>query len=189
MEHADSLCLNPHKWLLTNFDCDLFWTADRDAITAALSLTPEYLRNEATDAGAVIDYRDWQIPLGRSFRALKLWFVLRHYGLEGLRGFIREHVALAASLEKRLSDDPRFYLVGTRRTALVCFRMETDGQTEALVRAINARGRVFLSHTRFDVDGESRYVARVAVGSARTEARHVDEAFDEIDRCATRVLG
>jgi len=188
MDRADSLCLNPHKWLLTNFDCDLFWTADRDAITAALSLTPEYLRNEATDAGAVIDYRDWQIPLGRSFRALKLWFVLRHYGLEGLRSYIRNHVALAESLEQRLDADPRFHLVGTRRTALVCFRMDSDGHTEALVRALNARGRIFLSHTRFVVNGESRYVARVAVGAPRTEAAHVDECFQEIDRAATALL-
>ncbi|MFG0307362.1 MAG: pyridoxal-dependent decarboxylase [Phycisphaerales bacterium JB040] len=191
LERADSLCLNPHKWLLTNFDCDLFWTADRAGVTAALSLTPEYLRNEATDAGSVIDYRDWQIPLGRSFRALKLWFVLRHYGLEGLRAYIRGHVALAESLERRLGGDPRFRLVGTRRTALVCFRMETDALTEGLVRAVNARGRVFLSHTRFADGGhatEPRYVARVAIGGARTEGAHVDEAMEEIDRAATALL-
>src|SRR6185503_6323948 len=99
IELADSLCFNPHKWLLTNFDCDLLWTADRASLVGALSVTPEYLRNRASEAGGVIDYRDWQIPLGRRFRALKLWFVLRHYGAEGLRAHIRHHVRLAGMFE------------------------------------------------------------------------------------------
>jgi hypothetical protein len=83
LEHADSYCFNPHKWLLTNFDCDCFWVADRGALVRSLSVLPEYLRNRATESGAVLDYRDWQVPLGRRFRALKLWFVIRHYGVEG----------------------------------------------------------------------------------------------------------
>ena len=86
--------MNPHKWLFTNFDCDCFYVADRGPLIGALSILPEYLRNTATESGAVIDYRDWQIPLGRRFRALKLWFVLRSYGAEGLRHHIREHVEL-----------------------------------------------------------------------------------------------
>ena len=89
---------NPHKWLLTNFDCDTFWVADRAALLGALSILPEYLRNAATESGAVIDYRDWHVPLGRRFRALKLWAVIRWYGAEGLRAHIREHVALAQEL-------------------------------------------------------------------------------------------
>ena len=84
LELADSYCFNPHKWMFTNFDCDCFFVADRAALINTLSVLPEYLRNEATESGAVIDYRDWQIPLGRRFRALKLWFVIRHYGVEGL---------------------------------------------------------------------------------------------------------
>ena len=95
LELADSYCFNPHKWMFTNFDCDCFYVADRAALIKTLSVLPEYLRNKATESGAVIDYRDWQVPLGRRFRALKLWFVIRHYGVEGLRHHIRRHVALA----------------------------------------------------------------------------------------------
>ncbi|HSL84513.1 MAG TPA: pyridoxal-dependent decarboxylase, partial [Thermoanaerobaculia bacterium] len=92
LEHADSYCFNPHKWMFTAFDCDAFWVRDRAALVRSLSVLPEYLRNEATESGRVIDYRDWQVPLGRRFRALKLWFVLRSYGLEGLRHKVRRHV-------------------------------------------------------------------------------------------------
>ena len=95
LEFADSYCFNPHKWMFTNFDCDCFYVADRKALIQTLSVLPEYLRNQATETGAVIDYRDWQIPLGRRFRALKLWFVIRHYGVEGLQHHIRRHVELA----------------------------------------------------------------------------------------------
>ncbi len=95
LELADSFCFNPHKWMFTNFDCDCFYVADRAALIQTLSVLPEYLRNRATESGAVLDYRDWQIPLGRRFRALKLWFVIRHYGVEGLRHHIRRHLELA----------------------------------------------------------------------------------------------
>ena len=98
LELADSYCFNPHKWLFTNFDCNAFFVADRAALINALTILPEYLRNRATTSGAVIDYRDWQVPLGRRFRALKLWFVIRHYGVEGLRHHIREHVRLTQEL-------------------------------------------------------------------------------------------
>ena len=95
LELADSYCTNPHKWMFTNFDCDCFFVASRADLIRALSILPEYLRNQATESGAVIDYRDWQVPLGRRFRALKLWFVIRYYGVQGLQHHIRQHVALA----------------------------------------------------------------------------------------------
>ncbi|HLV94035.1 MAG TPA: pyridoxal-dependent decarboxylase, partial [Candidatus Acidoferrales bacterium] len=95
IEFADSYCFNPHKWMFTNFDCDCFFVADRAALIRTLSVLPEYLRNKATESGAVIDYRDWHIPLGRRFRALKLWFVIRHYGVSGLQHHVRRHVELA----------------------------------------------------------------------------------------------
>ncbi|HYD01978.1 MAG TPA: pyridoxal-dependent decarboxylase, partial [Phycisphaerales bacterium] len=113
-ERLDSLCFNPHKWLLTSFDCGLFWTRDRRAVVNALSVTPEYLRNAASSAGTVTDYRDWQVPLGRRFRSLKLWFVLRHYGLEGLRAHIRTHLAAADWLEAQARADDRFQLAAPR---------------------------------------------------------------------------
>jgi aromatic-L-amino-acid decarboxylase len=106
LEGADSYCFNPHKWLLTNFDCTCFYVRDRAALIKAMSIQPEYLRNAATDAGGVIDYRDWQIPLGRRFRALKLWFVLRSYGAEALRAMVRRHVQDAQWRADAVNDSP-----------------------------------------------------------------------------------
>ena len=115
LDRADSYAFNPHKWLFTNFDCTCFWVADRAALLAALSILPEYLRNEASASGAVIDYRDWQVPLGRRFRALKLWFVIRHYGAEGLAHHVRRHVALADELVGWVEADDRFALAAPPR--------------------------------------------------------------------------
>ncbi|HLO42548.1 MAG TPA: pyridoxal-dependent decarboxylase, partial [Phycisphaerales bacterium] len=120
IEHADSVCFNPHKWLLTNFDCDCFWTRDHRAIVDAMSVTPEYLRNAATESGRVVDFRDWQVPLGRRFRSLKLWMVIRHYGLEGLRAYIREHVGFAQLFESLVNGDGRFETCAPRTLNLVC---------------------------------------------------------------------
>jgi aromatic-L-amino-acid/L-tryptophan decarboxylase len=107
VELADSYTFNPHKWMLTNFDCSVFWVADRTPLIDAMAIVPPYLRNTASDSGQVIDYRDWHVPLGRRFRALKLWFVLRHYGAEGLRRYIREHVRLAQALADRIDSHPK----------------------------------------------------------------------------------
>ena len=122
LEIADSYCFNPHKWMFTNFDCDCFYVADRKALIQTLSVLPEYLRNKATETGAVIDYRDWQIPLGRRFRALKLWFVIRHYGVVGLQHHIRRHVALAQDFASWVKKDERFELAAPVPLNLVCFR-------------------------------------------------------------------
>src|SRR3990172_6925328 len=122
LERADSYAFNPHKWMFTNFDCDCFYVADREALVRALTVLPEYLRNPATESGAVIDYRDWQVPLGRRFRALKLWFVIRHYGVEGLQHHIRQHVALAQEFARWVSEAGDFELVVQPPLNLVCFR-------------------------------------------------------------------
>jgi aromatic-L-amino-acid/L-tryptophan decarboxylase len=95
VELADSYCFNPHKWMFTNFDCDVFWVANRNELINTFSILPEYLKNKATESGAVFDYRDWHVQLGRRFRSLKLWFVIRHYGIEGLQYHIRKHVEMA----------------------------------------------------------------------------------------------
>src|SRR5579875_2728514 len=124
LELADSYATNPHKWLLTNFDCDAFYVADRSALVGAMSILPEYLRNAATESGSVIDYRDWQVPLGRRFRALKLWAVIRWYGAEGLRAHVRTHVALAQDFASWVADDDRFELVSPHPLALVTFRLK-----------------------------------------------------------------
>jgi aromatic-L-amino-acid/L-tryptophan decarboxylase len=181
---ADSYACNPHKWLLTNFDCTAFYVTDREALVGALSIVPEYLRNPATDSGAVIDYRDWQVPLGRRFRALKLWFVLRTYGAEGLRQHIRRHVELAADLAERIAGHPDFTVVAPAHLGLVCFQHRAgDAGNQALLDRLNADGRIHLTHTRL----ADRLVLRIAVGGARTEARHVDEAWDAILAAAAEV--
>ncbi|MEZ6243959.1 MAG: pyridoxal-dependent decarboxylase [Phycisphaerales bacterium] len=192
LEHADSLCINPHKWLLTNFDCDLFWTRSRRDVIAALSLTPEYLRNDASERGDVIDYRDWQVPLGRRFRALKLWFVLRMYGLDALRAHIRRHVALAEWLEAKIAQDDRFELAAPRSLALVCLRLRAgDDATAALLERVNATGEVFLSHTRLPTsgDGPGAYVIRVAIGATLTARAHVEALWRLLCAEADAVLG
>src|SRR5262249_27754259 len=122
LERADSYCFNPHKWMFTNFDCNCFYVADRATLIKTLSILPEYLRNQATESGAVIDYRDWQIPLGRRFRSLKLWFVIRYYGVEGLRHHIRRHIALAQQFASWVKASDCFELAAPVPLNLVCFR-------------------------------------------------------------------
>jgi aromatic-L-amino-acid/L-tryptophan decarboxylase len=181
LEHADSYVVDPHKWLFTTFDCSCFWVADRRALVDALSVVPEYLRNPASESGEVIDYRDWQVALGRRFRALKLWFVLRWYGAEGLRHHLREHVRLAAGLAARVEADSRLVLAAPTWLNLVCLRhRDGDEATEALHRALNATGRVYLTHTRLD----GRYVIRASIGAWTTEERHVDALWALIDDLA-----
>jgi aromatic-L-amino-acid/L-tryptophan decarboxylase len=170
VRQADSYCTNPHKWLLTNFDCTAFWVADRAALVGALSILPEYLRNAASESGEVFDYRDWQVPLGRRFRALKLWAVLRWYGAEGLRTHIRTHVGLADEFASWLAADDRFELLAPHPLALVSFALAAgDDATRALLQAVNASGEAYLTHTV--VNG--RYAIRLAIGSVLTERRHV----------------
>jgi aromatic-L-amino-acid decarboxylase len=181
VEGADSIAFNPHKWLLTNFDCNCFWTRDRRAITDALSVTPEYLRNAASESGQVIDYRDWQIPLGRRFRALKLWFVIRHYGVEGLRTYIREHVRLAVLFEGWVKEDQRFEVAAPRSLSLVCFRLRGDGaaadaKNRELMERINGSGKAYLTHTVLS----GRVVLRIAIGATLTREEHVRAAWDLI---------
>jgi aromatic-L-amino-acid/L-tryptophan decarboxylase len=184
LELADSYVTNPHKWLLTNFDCSAFYVADRSALVGALTVLPEYLRNTASESGAVIDYRDWQIPLGRRFRALKLWFVIRHYGGDGLRAHIRRHVALAGTLAERVAAHRHLELAAEPVLGLVCLRHRGgDAATEALLDRLNRSGRVYLTHTRV----RGALVIRAAVGGARTTAAHVDDLWTLIDEHAAQI--
>jgi aromatic-L-amino-acid/L-tryptophan decarboxylase len=179
VEWADSYTTDAHKWLLTGFDATLFWVADRAALTGALAILPEYLRNAATDAGAVVDYRDWQIELGRRFRALKLWFVVRWYGAEGLRAHIRSGVALAQELAGWAAADDRFDVVVPHPLSLVCLRprwadeVDADVATMTLLERLCDGGEVFLTHTT--VRGE--VVLRVAIGAPATTRAHVERAW------------
>ena len=177
LERADSYCFNPHKWLLTNFDCDCFYVADREPLLAALTVLPEYLRNAASETGEAIDYRDWQIPLGRRFRALKLWFVIRSYGVRALQDFVRHHVALASELESWIAADDRFELVVPRSLNLVCFARRAAGADDrALLDRLNADGHLFMSHTVID----GRFCLRLCVGQTHTTREHVQAAWQRI---------
>jgi aromatic-L-amino-acid/L-tryptophan decarboxylase len=179
MDRADSIVLNPHKWLLTNFDCTAYLVRDVDALLHACRISPEYLRT--THDAEVVNYRDWGIQLGRRFRALKLWFVIRSYGVEGLRAVIRRHVALAAELEEWIRAEPGFEVVAPVPFGLVCFRWQPEGVpdeeadrlNEALLARVNASRRVHLTHTRLS----GRYVIRLVVGQRETQREHVEEAW------------
>ncbi len=196
VERADSLCINPHKWLLTNFDCDLFWVRDRLALTDSMSITPAYLRDKESESGAVVDYRDWHVPLGRRMRALKLWFVIRYFGVDGLKAHIRHHIELAKVFEAFVVGEPRIRLAVERSLGLVCFCVVgDDALTRALIERVNARRRVMISHTVVAVgdggDGEEgveRWVARVAVGSSGVLRKDIDELVSEIGAVLDEVV-
>jgi aromatic-L-amino-acid decarboxylase len=181
VEMADSYCFNPHKWMLTGFDCDCFYVRDRAALIGALAILPEYLRTQQGDAGRVIDFRDWQIPLGRRFRALKLWFVLRSYGAEGIRKMVRQHIAWAAELATWIEADARFELAAPHPLNLVCFRhVGGDAKNRALMDSLNASGQLYLSHCELD----GRFTLRMCVAQSTTTREHVAAAWQAIQRAA-----
>jgi aromatic-L-amino-acid/L-tryptophan decarboxylase len=183
-EHADSVVMNPHKWMLVNFDCSAYFVRDTSALLRTFQVRPEYLRTEA-DA-EVVNFRDWGIQLGRRFRALKLWFVIRSYGITGLQALIRKHISLAHELAGWIDASPDFELMAPVPFGLVCFRYnphkkdgdETDRINAALLARVNASRRVHLTHTRLG----GRYVIRVVVGQRQTERRHVEEVWRLLQR-------
>jgi aromatic-L-amino-acid/L-tryptophan decarboxylase len=184
VEHADSYCFNPHKWMFTNFDCDCFYIADRAALIRTMSILPEFLRNQATESGAVIDYRDWQIPLGRRFRALKLWFVLRHYGIDGLQFHIREHVRLAQQFAEWVRADDRFELAAPAPLNLICFRLKSGNEdNQHMMDALNRSGDLYLTHTKLD----GRIALRMCIGQTNTTERHVQNAWRRIQEEAGKL--
>jgi aromatic-L-amino-acid/L-tryptophan decarboxylase len=177
VELADSYSFNPHKWMFTNFDCNCFYVRDRQALIDTLSMRADILFNRATESGAVIDYRDWHVPLGRRFRALKLWFVIRHYGVEGLRFHVRRHVELAQHFARWIRDEARFELAAPAPLNLVCFRhYRGDAANQRIMDRLNASGDLYLTHTRLD----GRLTLRLCVGQWQTELRHVERARQRI---------
>jgi aromatic-L-amino-acid decarboxylase len=180
-ELADSVVVNPHKWLFTPIDCSCLFTSRPDDLRAAFALTPEYLR---TSVDGVLNLNEYGPSLGRRFRALKLWAVLRCYGREGLQRTIREHVRLAELFESWVRDEPGWELCAPRPYSVVCFRPEgDDSRSEALLEAVNAGGEAYLSHTRL----ESRHVLRFAVGNAATSEDDVRAAWHVLRREAARL--
>ena len=181
VELADSFVTNPHKWLMTNFDCSAYFVRDVDSLLRTFSSNPEYLRTDH-DAN-VVNYRDWGIPLGRRFRALKLWFVLRAYGVQGLQAMLRQHIALGHELARWVDEEPHWERLAPAPLGLVCLRHvppTLSGDEPALaahnalvMEQVNASGRVYLTHTSL----AGKYAIRVAIGAWRTKRRNVAEAW------------
>jgi aromatic-L-amino-acid decarboxylase len=180
VEAADSFVFNPHKWLLTNFDCSAHFVRDPAALIRTLSVLPAYLMSR--ESGAVIDYRDWGVPLGRRFRALKLWFVIRSYGVEQLQAMLREHIAWTAELADWIRAEPDFELTSPPSLALLSFRFRPpeiddeellDRLNERLLQALNDGGRIYLTQNRL----RGRYVIRFTVGQRCTTREHVRRAW------------
>jgi aromatic-L-amino-acid/L-tryptophan decarboxylase len=185
VERADSFVFNPHKWLLTNFDCTAHFVRQPDQLVRTLSILPHYLMSREADA--VIDYRDWGVPLGRRFRALKLWFVLRAYGVDRLKAMLRDHIAWTAELAGEIEAAPDFELTTPANLALLTFRYRPPGRDEALdalnerlLHALNDSGRLYLTQTRV----RGRYVIRFAIGQRTTTRRHVEAAWQLIQKTA-----
>ena len=185
LDYADSYVFNPHKWMLTNFDCSCFYVKDRQMLIDTLSILPEYLRNAATESGAVIDYRDWHIQLGRRFRALKLWFVIRYYGVAGLQQHVRAHVALAQQLADWIRQDLFFDLSTEPPLNLVCFHhVAGDEVTQAVLEHLNASGKMYLTQTRI----HGRYTIRCCIGQPRATLAHVEQAWQWIKEASEHVF-
>jgi len=180
LEMADSFVFNPHKWLFTNFDCSAYFVRDRSILLNTLQLVPEYLKTQ--NQGKVNDYCDWSVPLGRRFRALKLWFVIRSYGMEAIREKLRNHIALAQELEYSIKEADDFELLAPRTLNLVCFRYhpagvddesELDRINEELLHRINATGKAYLTHTRLS----GRYTLRMVIAQTNVARKHVEAAW------------
>ncbi|HEY4321429.1 MAG TPA: pyridoxal-dependent decarboxylase [Gemmatimonadales bacterium] len=192
VELADSMVTNPHKWLLTTFDCSAYFVRDVDALLRTFSVTPEYLRTRHDANSAAVNFRDWGIPLGRRFRALKFWFVLRSYGVDAIRAMIRQHIAWGTELAGWVDATPEFERLAPAPLALVCLRhvpAALRGDEAALTRhnaellaRVNRHGAVHLTHTTLD----GKYVIRVAIGGFRTGHQHIEQVWQLI-RAASAV--
>ncbi|XP_066389814.1 tryptophan decarboxylase 2 isoform X2 [Miscanthus floridulus] len=189
---ADSFNMNAHKWFLTNFDCSLLWVKDRSYLIQSLSTNPEFLKNKASQENSVFDFKDWQIPLGRRFRSLKLWMVLRLYGVDNLQSHIRKHIELAKHFEQLVISDSRFEVVTPRTFSLVCFCLvplasnQDNGRklNYDLMDAANSSGKIFISHTILS----GKFVLRFAVGAPLTEEQHINAAWKILQDLATKQL-
>ena len=172
-DRADSLVVNPHKWMGVPIDLSVLYTRKPEIFKRAFSLVPEFLRT--TEDARAVNFMDYGVPLGRRFRALKLWFVMRYYGREGLAARIREHVLWARELAATIAADSRFELCAPVPLSLICFRRKgSDEANRELLERVNASGEVFLSHTALN----GRFVLRLAIGNHSTTRRHVQRAWE-----------
>jgi len=187
IETVDSFVFNPHKWMFTNFDCSVYYVRDAQHLIRTFEILPEYLKTSTR--GQVNDYRDWGIALGRRFRALKLWFVIRSYGITGLQQRIRNHLDYAAWLESQIETHSDFEVMASRAFNLVCFRFHPQGEDHpetlnelnaSLLSHLNETGRVYLTHTKL----HGAYVLRMAIGQTYLEKTHVEQAWEAIQKTA-----
>ena len=190
IELADSIVINPHKWLLTNFDCSAHFVKDPNALTSTLSILPEYLKSKESED--IIDYRDWSIPLGRRFRALKLWFVIRYYGVGGLQKMIRKHIEFASQVEEWINDSKNFELVAPRSLSLLNFRLlskqsgkvlDIDKLNLKLLNDLNDSGTTYFTQNRV----RGHFAIRWSIGQTNTELRHVKDAWAQIQQTASSI--
>ncbi|EEF31699.1 tryptophan decarboxylase TDC1 [Ricinus communis] len=194
VERVDSLSLSPHKWLLSYLDCCCLWVKSPNLLVQALSTNPEYLKNKQSESDSVVDFKDWQVGTGRRFKSLRLWLILRSYGVSNLQGHIRSDVQMAKIFEGFVKSDPRFEIMTPRTFALVCFRLKpthkldgskhTEMMNGKLLEWVNSSGRIYMTHTK--VGGE--YLLRFAVGTTLTEERHVVSAWKLIKEGADVLL-
>jgi aromatic-L-amino-acid decarboxylase len=182
IEFADSYVFNPHKWMFTNFDCTAYFIKDEELLIRTFEILPEYLKTRTR--GVVNDYRDWGVPLGRRFRALKLWSVIRSYGSEGLRRKIRYHISIAARLAEMIKADPYFEILAPVIINMVCFRYNPPGYGEEELNSLNEKlnhllndtGKIYLTHTILN----GRYTLRMVTGQTNVTLEHVEKAWELI---------
>jgi len=193
IESADSFVFNPHKWLFTNFDCSVFFVKDVKTLIRVFSIDPEYLKTGWDSE--VVNFRDWGIQLGRRFRALKLWFVIRSFGVEGLRDRLRAHLALAQDFRSWVEKDPDFQLLAPVQVNTICFRIrpcdrkmseeELDGLNKRIMEEINREGKIYMTHTRLG----GRFALRISIGQTYTRGHHVENAWRLIRETAAGAIG
>ncbi|MFW6181712.1 MAG: pyridoxal phosphate-dependent decarboxylase family protein, partial [Spirochaetota bacterium] len=192
IEHADTFVFNPHKWMFTNFDCSAYFVRDPEALVRTFEIHPEYLKT--AEGNQVHNYRDWGIQLGRRFRALKLWFVIRSFGVRGIQDRVREHIRMAWGLARRVEEEPDFELLAPVPLNTVCFRYRPEGIAREeelnalnvrLLEALNATGRLYLTHTVLG----GAYTIRFVVGQTNVEQRHVEEGWRLVTETARALRG
>jgi len=183
IEDVDTFVFNPHKWMFTNFDCSAYFVKDKEALIRTFEILPEYLKT--SEKSPVNNYRDWGIQLGRRFRALKLWFVIRTYGVNGLQSLIKKHLALAQDFKAKLESDPSFEIIAPIPLNVICFRYHPKGTDNGeslnrinneLLEKINSTGKIFLTHTKLD----EKYVIRMVTAQTQAEQKDIDLAWDII---------
>jgi aromatic-L-amino-acid decarboxylase len=191
VELADSFVFNPHKWLFTNFDCTAYFVKEKEWLIRTFEILPEYLKTKHDEA-QVNNYRDWGIPLGRRFRALKLWFVLRAYGVKGIQEKLRHHIQLAEWLKQEVENHPDFEVMAPMPLNLLCLRYHPEGENDLevlnqlnqkLLEEVNTRGEAFLTHTKLN----GAYVLRVCIGQTEVQQRHVEALWEELKALSTEM--